>query len=160
MATTEKKGGGGSWQSKLEKEGFAVLSGVLTKSEVDTARWAVVVAINILRIQWKFSALSKISSAITSGSWSGNGWRVLGQDWKGRKQTHGWMLLGQVLQILHNFFSIRFENISERWPGNRNSDNMWGTSFSCCLVSQVMQNRSWIHVVSVFSENVFIYFLF
>ena len=51
MATAEKKGGGGSWQSKLEKEGFAVLSGVLTKSEVDTARWAVVVAVNIHGIQ-------------------------------------------------------------------------------------------------------------
>ena len=37
MATTEEKAGG-SWQSKLEKEGYAVLKGVLTKSEVDTAR--------------------------------------------------------------------------------------------------------------------------
>ena len=27
------------WQSKLEKEGYAVLKGVLTMSEVDTARW-------------------------------------------------------------------------------------------------------------------------
>ena len=37
MATAEEKPGG-SWQSKLEKEGYAVLKGVLTKSEVDTAR--------------------------------------------------------------------------------------------------------------------------
>ena len=37
MATAEEKAGG-SWQSKLEKEGYAVLKGVLTKSEVDTAR--------------------------------------------------------------------------------------------------------------------------
>jgi len=36
MATAEEKAGG-SWQSKLEKEGYAVLKGVLTKSEVDTA---------------------------------------------------------------------------------------------------------------------------
>ena len=37
MATAEEKAGG-SWQHKLEKEGYAVLKGVLTKSEVDTAR--------------------------------------------------------------------------------------------------------------------------
>ena len=39
MATAEEKPGGKSWQSKLEKEGYAVLSGVLNKSEVDTARY-------------------------------------------------------------------------------------------------------------------------
>ena len=37
MATAEEKAGEG-WQSKLEREGYAVLRGVLTKSEVDTAR--------------------------------------------------------------------------------------------------------------------------
>ena len=37
MATAEEKAGG-SWQHKLEREGYAVLKGVLTKSEVDTAR--------------------------------------------------------------------------------------------------------------------------
>ena len=37
MATAEEKAGG-SWQSKLEREGYAVLRGMLTKTEVDTAR--------------------------------------------------------------------------------------------------------------------------
>ena len=69
MATAKEKPGG-SWQSKLEKEGYAVLSGVLTKSEVDTARWdhrSCRLAVNI-EFSQNNPGLSHSSSAISSGS--------------------------------------------------------------------------------------------